>query len=65
MDLCERFAISLTSCDRAADLASRPGFAKLNAFGLRSVEAVSLQKHLLGRYCSLPPVCFFFSLEGL
>jgi hypothetical protein len=28
----------LTSCDRAADFANRPGFAKLKAFGLRSAE---------------------------
>jgi hypothetical protein len=28
----------LTSCDRAADFANRPGFAKPKAFGLRSAE---------------------------
>jgi hypothetical protein len=36
-DLKREFSI-LTSCDRAADFANRPGFAKLKAFGLRSAE---------------------------
>lgn len=30
---------SLTSWDRAADFANRPGFAKLNALGFRSGKA--------------------------
>jgi hypothetical protein len=33
-----------TSCDRAADFANLPGFAKLKAFGLRSGKSVSAKE---------------------